>query len=117
MLVEAVVVAGYGSGADVGVRPDPGVADISQVIDLGALLDLGLLDLDEVADSGVGGDVRSRPQTGERADRRAPGDPRALEMRERADHRAVADFDSAADHDMGLDEDVAAYSGVIGQEH
>ena len=61
VLGEAVVVAGDGSGADVGVRPDPRVADVGQMIDLRALLDRRLLDLDKVADSGVGGDVRPRP--------------------------------------------------------
>src|SRR5277367_1616947 len=91
VLGEAVVIAGDSSRADVGVRPDSSVADIGQMIDLGAFLDLGLLDLDEVADSRVGGDVRPRPQPRIRPDRRAPRHPRALEMRERADGRAILD--------------------------
>ena len=87
------------------------------MIDLGAFLDHRLLDLDEVADSCVGGDVRSRSQPGERADGRAPRHPRALEMREGADERAVLDPDPRPDHDMGLDEDVAAHSDVEREEH
>ena len=36
VLGEAVVIAGDGSRADVGVRPDSRIADIGQMIDLGA---------------------------------------------------------------------------------
>ena len=53
MLVEAVIVAGDGAGADISARADAGVADISEMVNLGALADLGLLDLDEIADMGV----------------------------------------------------------------
>src|SRR5271166_6856901 len=60
-LVEAVVVAGDRARADVGVRPNPGVADVAEVIDLGPRLDRRLFDLDEIAYLGFRGDVCARP--------------------------------------------------------
>ena len=84
MLGEAVIVADDGSGADVGVRPDPRVADIGEMVDLGALLDLGLLDLDEVADPGLGGDVRAGPAAARTGRPTAPPATRAPSRCEKA---------------------------------
>ncbi len=75
MLVEAVIVAGDGAGADVSARADARVADISEMVNLGALADLGLLDLDEVADMGVRGERSAGPEPRERTDDRALADP------------------------------------------
>src|SRR5262245_53282591 len=50
VLLEAVVVAGDGSGADVAVRADLTVAEVGQVVRLGPGADRRLLGLDEVAD-------------------------------------------------------------------
>ena len=52
VLVNTVVVARDGAGADVGAGANPGVADVGQVVDLGPGLDRGVLDLDEVPDVG-----------------------------------------------------------------
>ncbi len=78
MLVEAVIVAGDGAGADISARADAGIADISEMVNLGALADLGLLDLDEIADMGVLGEGGAGPQPRERPDRRARADARTL---------------------------------------
>ena len=75
MLVEAVIVAGDGAGADISARADAGIADISEVVNLGALADLRLLDLDEIADMRVLGESGAGPQPRERPDRRAGADP------------------------------------------
>ena len=90
-LFDPVIVAGDGSGADIGLRPDVGVADIGQVIDLGALADIGLLDLDEVAHLGAIGQLRLGAQPGERTDRGPRPDGGALDVAEGVDHRALAD--------------------------
>ena len=64
VLVDAVIVAGDGAGADIRLRADARVADIGEVVDLRPLLHVGVLDLDEVAD------MRALPD-------RAPGRSRA----------------------------------------
>ena len=92
MLVEAVVVAGDGAGADIGAGADLGVADIGQMIDLGAGVDQRRLGLDEVADLARRRRARCRAAAARR------GRPRRLlpmlrlgDVRERMDHRAVVD--------------------------
>src|SRR6185312_14433777 len=82
MLVEAVIVAGDGTGADVSASANAGVADISEMVNLGAFADLGLLDLHEVADMSVGGEARAGSEPRERADRGPRADPRAFDMAE-----------------------------------
>src|SRR5690606_15407548 len=49
-LVDAVVVAGDGAGADVGLAPDRGIAEVTEVVGLAALGHGRVLGLDEVAD-------------------------------------------------------------------
>src|SRR5262245_53686303 len=50
VLVETVVVAGDGAGADVGVFAHPRVADIGEMVGLGAGPNFRLLHLDEITD-------------------------------------------------------------------
>ena len=85
VLVEAVVIAGDGAGADIGLGPDRGIAEIGEVVDLGAGAELGVLDLDEIADLGLRAERRARPQAREGADAGAGGDRRAFEMAEGVD--------------------------------
>src|SRR3546814_8825669 len=61
---EAVIVAGDGPRADVGVGPDAGVADIAQVIGLCARAERCGLHLHEIADARLLADHRARPQAG-----------------------------------------------------
>ena len=68
VLVEAVVVAEDGAGADVGALAHAAVADIGEVVGLGARLEPGVLDLDEVADVRACADVGARPEARERPD-------------------------------------------------
>src|SRR3546814_19122519 len=68
---EAVIVAGDGPRADVGVGPDAGVADIAQVIGLCARAERCGLHLHEIADARLLADHRARTQAGLRADLRA----------------------------------------------
>ena len=105
---EAVVIAGDGPGADVGVGADFGVAEIGEVADLGAGAQCGGFDLDEIADLGAGSKVRSGPQTREGPDMRAGANPRAFDARKCVNMRAVGDLHAGAENDMRLDQDVAA---------
>src|ERR1700722_15526420 len=68
MLVAAVVIAGDGAGADIGVGADKGVADIAQMIGLGAGFQHRLLDLDKVADARTVAEPGAWPQPRERPD-------------------------------------------------
>src|SRR3546814_17330299 len=72
---EAVIVAGDGPRADVGVGPDAGVADIAQVIGLCARAESCCLHLHDIADSRLPADPRPQTQAGISADLRA-GFPR-----------------------------------------
>src|SRR6185437_11497889 len=117
VLAIAVVIAGDGAGANVCPRPDPRVANIGEMVGLGAVLDRRRLDLHEVADMHVGPELRTWAKSRERPDTRTFPYVRALDMRERADHRAVLDRDAGAEHDVGLDRDVLAEFGVGRQEH
>ncbi len=64
MLLDAVVVAGDGSGADVDSGADFGVAEIGQVVGLRSLAELDLLGLDKVADVRAFSDVAAGTQMG-----------------------------------------------------
>jgi hydroxymethylpyrimidine/phosphomethylpyrimidine kinase len=61
VLVDAVVVAGDDSGADVGLFADLGVAQICEVVGLRALAQPDLLGLNKVAHMGVFADLAARP--------------------------------------------------------
>ena len=50
VLVDAIIVAGDGAGAQVGPFTDQCITDITEVTGLGAGLEAGLLDLNEIAD-------------------------------------------------------------------
>ena len=68
VLVATVVVGGDRAGAEVGARPDVGVAEVGEVRHLRALADVGVLDLDERADLRAVAQHRAGAQVGERAD-------------------------------------------------
>ena len=89
-LVKAVVIAGDRAGADIGAGADVAVAEIGEVVGLGPGAEPGRLDLDEIADMHVALEHRAGTQPRVRADDRALGDRRAVEMRERADADVVA---------------------------
>src|SRR4029077_13200400 len=82
VLGTAVVIAGDGASADIGVGADKSVADIAQMIGLGAGLQHRLLDLDEIADARAVAEFGPGPQPRERSDRNALADMGAGEMRE-----------------------------------
>src|SRR6185312_8429666 len=75
------------------------------------------LDLDEVADVDVGAELRTRPQARERTDTRTIPYVRALDVRERADHRAILHRHAGAKHDVRLDGDVFSELGVGREEY
>ena len=62
VLGEAVVVAGDGAGAEIGVGADMGVADIGEMVDLDAGLQRRGLGLDEIADPGAFAERGAGPQ-------------------------------------------------------
>src|SRR3990170_6549748 len=117
VLVEAVIVAGDGAGADVSAGADACVADISEVVNLGALADLRLLDLDEIADMRILCERGTWPQARERSDRRPLADPRVLHVTEAFDGGTVLDNDTLADPDMRLDHHVLADARVMAEKH
>ena len=74
MLVDAVVVAGDGAGADVDAGADDGVAEVGEVVGLGAFAERGFLGFDEVADVGAFADVALGAEVGVGAEDGAVGD-------------------------------------------
>ena len=68
VFVKAVVVTGDSAGANVGVTPNLGIADVSQVLGLGVRADHGLFDLDEVANLCPRGQHCPPAQVGKRTD-------------------------------------------------
>ncbi len=111
VLVEAVVVAGDGAGADVGFGAHVGVADIGEVVDLGALGDHGVLDLDEVADRCTSASISSRPAAAAQGADVAPAAEAYARPADARRQRMVAPFSilddhAGADDHMGLDDDV-----------
>ena len=115
MLTEAVVVAGDGAGADVGIGADMGVADVGEMVDLDAGLQRRGLGLDEVADLAAVAERGARPQARIGTDGRVLADRGLHDVRERMDHRAVGDADAGADHHERLDGDVVAEPGIRGE--
>src|SRR5690606_41919872 len=79
-LVDAVVVAGDGAGADVGLAADAGVAEVAQVVGLAALGHDLVLGLDEVADAHALREHGAGPQARVRTDRRGALAARALQV-------------------------------------
>src|SRR5262249_39670028 len=74
VLLEAVVVAGDGPGADVRIRADLAIAEIGEVVGLRTGAEHRLLGLDEVSDVHALAEPRAGPQAGERADDGAGAD-------------------------------------------
>src|SRR6266436_1729107 len=132
MLLEAVVVAGDGPGADVGVRADLAVAEVGEVIRLGPGTEHRLLGLDEVADVDALGESCPRAEACEwtdariRADLGAVGDAaeeqvhalaergvdqvgRAVEPAALADTGAATELHVRPDHGVAADGDLGAH--------
>src|SRR3990170_3503635 len=94
VLVDPVVIAGDGAGADVRLAADAGIAEVGEVLRLGAFAHDRLLDLDIVADAGPGADVGAVAQVGEGPD-------------------AIAGAQLAVEHEaVRLDADVVGQDGV-----
>src|SRR5690606_36552970 len=61
-LVDAIIVAGNGTGADIHTRPDLGITNIGQVVGFRALPQHRFLDFNEVANVGLAAYLRTRAQ-------------------------------------------------------
>src|SRR5262249_31384313 len=112
MLGDAVIVAGYGAGTDIGALADPRIADISKMIGLGAGLNFRLFHLNEITDVHILSQVCSRTQPRKRTDARTLANMRALKMREGADRRAVLDGDTGTENYIRLDCHIFSEFGV-----
>src|SRR5262249_15953638 len=100
VLVEAVVIAGDRAGADIGFGTYLRIAEIGEVIGLGAGTEPGGFDLDKIADVDVALQHRAGAQPCVRADNRAFGDGRAIEMREGANVDIIRDANAGTEHDI-----------------
>ena len=124
MLVHAVVIAGDGAGADVGLAADFGIADIAQVVRLRTRAEMRILDLDEIAHARAGAELgaaaypRERPDdagsVGDETvdvamgvDHGSGGKARVGNAREGADRDFIAEFDVALEDDVDVDFDIA----------
>src|SRR6185295_15888576 len=67
-LVDAVIVAGDGAGADVDALAHQRVAQVGEVIGLAAVTELGLLEFDEISYVRVAAELRTRAQARVRPD-------------------------------------------------
>ena len=116
VLVLAVVVAGDGTGADVHVRADFGVADVAEVAGTAAGADAGGLDLDEVADVDARLEVSAGTKMAEGADVRPALDYGAFDDGDVDGHlvldSAVDDDRVGADAAAGADRRLADERGV-----
>ena len=93
-------------------RADRRVAEVGEVVRFGTGIQRRVLHLDEVADVHVDAEVGAGPQPRIRADAGIGADDRAVDVRERMDHRAgrdgrVADHAMRADHDAVAERDAA----------
>ena len=133
VLVDAVVVAGDGSGADVDSVADDGVTEVVQVVRLGALAEGQLLGLDEVSDVRVLADSALGAEVGVGAEDGSVGDGGSVEDAAVADGDVVAelrvlndgvgadsalgaDLCGAEELDVGLDDSVGA-DGDLGVDN
>ena len=105
VLVDAVVVAGDGSGADVGAFADFAVTEVGEMVGFGSLTEARLFHFDEVADVSVFADLVSGAQVGERPEARAIRDGGILEDAALKDLHAIAE---GAVFDDGKGADAAA---------
>src|SRR6187401_1224520 len=103
VLAVAVVVHKDRAGADVARRADIGVAEIGEMARLGAAAHPGRLELDEVADMDILGDVGAWSNAGARADDRTLADPGALDVAK------PIDADVGGDRYTGAEAHVGAY--------
>src|SRR5690606_1948341 len=79
-LVHTIVVAGNGTGADVGITTNGGVTDVGEVIHLGAFADDGFFHFAEVADFGAGVQIGARAQARIGADMAGSGGDGGIKM-------------------------------------
>src|SRR5882672_5256262 len=106
--IHAVVIAGNRSGADVGVRAQFGVADVTQVRNFAALADDRFFRLDKVSNARAFFQMGSRTNAREWPDRIA-----AIEMAFE-DHRVRFDSDAIAEN--GVVQDAAGANRAVGAE-
>src|SRR6185369_11739813 len=92
VFAEAIIIAGDGAGADVGLLADIGVADVAKVFGLGVLAESGFLHLNEIADPGAFAKHRSGAKAREWPNHAAGRNDRAFDVRECLDRRPVGDF-------------------------
>jgi hypothetical protein len=110
VLVDAVVVAGDDSGADVDVGSDDGVAEVVQVICLGALAERGFLGFDEVAYVGAFADAAFGAKMGVGTEDGVVGDLGGVENASVAYGDVVAEL-RILDDGVGADAGVTANGG------
>ena len=108
VLVNAVVVAGDGAGADVHFLADYGITKIGEVIGFGAAAKLRLLQLDEVADVGSGGDFIAGTKMREGTETNFLVNAGVLE-------NAVG-LDNGASADLAVDDDGAGLDATVGAD-
>jgi hypothetical protein len=131
-LVDTVVVAGDGAGADVDVAANLGVAEIGEMVGLAAFAQLGLLGFDEVAHVCAGREFGAGPQARERADPAGAvgrdafqvavpqhfGTGREVDVAqpaERTDPHAIAEGDAVLQDHVHVDLDVASMAEMPAQ--
>src|ERR1035437_546218 len=116
VLVDAVVVAGDDTGADVGPFAHFGIAKVSEVAGLGAFTEFGLLGLDEVAYVGVLANFAAGAQVREGADPGAVGHGAIGKDATLAQEHTVADG-AVFNHREGAYVAVCADAGLAQQLH
>src|SRR2546426_325294 len=102
VLLRPVVVAGYGSGADIHPLADGGIAEVGEVVGLRPRAHRGLLQLHEIADLCSLAHHGLRSQVRERPDRRPLCNTRTDDEAEVEDHGSVSDF-GPDDADIAVD--------------
>ena len=102
MLVEAVVVAGNGAGADVDTAAQRGVADVAQMVNLAARANARFFGFHEIADARAGRQSRARAQASVGSDAARLIQHRILKVAHRV-HRTAGPHAGVAQHAVGSD--------------
>ena len=92
VLVDSIVVAGDGAGADVDPCADFGIAQIGEMVGFGSLAQLDLLGLDKIANVRTLSNIAAGAQMGIRAEDSVAFDAGAIENAAVADEDSIADF-------------------------
>jgi len=114
--VDAVVVAGNDSGADVGLLADLSIAKVGEVVSFGTFAEFGLLGLNEVADMGVFADLTARAQVGKGANLGSVGDGAVCQYTALANQH-IASQCAVLDHGVRADVAIAADARRTQQLH